>query len=182
MILPDDCGVGRGQVFEHLADFFLIVDAVLGGSGVRGVGIDVGHGRMMDRDMPQRFRLPPAGDFVNDNPSADDRQIPGERAFLAKATQNLSIVLEQFQEDLGEKVVLIVRGQRHAARMGRVPNDVHEQPREPVHKILPASRFIREAASQQFAVNFGESHGMNLSAGTSPTPDQKELRRLMSIR
>ena len=78
----------------------------------------------------------------------------------AKAPQHRKIVANHPQEDLGTKIIPILRRKTHAARLGRVPNHVQHQAHEAVDKIFPRPGPLLKAALQQTSVDLRESHAI----------------------
>lgn len=50
--------------------------------------------------------------------------------------------------------------------MGHVLNDMHKQAHEAIDEIVPRTGFTVDAAIEQGAINFGQSHDAGLSFGS----------------
>lgn len=157
---PDDGGFGFGQAVEHALDEFPIFD-----TRERVAFADVSSfERITVRlDVPQFFGHAAADHFVDDNPPADDCQVRAERRITAEAAQDVAIVSQQSQEDVGRQVIDIVVGQGDAASVGGVLDHVGEEAGKAIHKLFPRPRFSFQATVQQDTVDFQESHDQSSS-------------------
>jgi hypothetical protein len=62
------------------------------------------------------------------------------------------------QEEFGRQIFLIVRGEPDRAGLGRVMNDVQDQPEEAVDEGFPGVRFATQATLEQIAIDVRQRH------------------------
>ena len=108
--------------------------------------------------MAQRLGMLTLGDLFHDDPPRNDGEVRRQGTLAAKRPERRVFVRQQRDKNFGRQILNIIRRQRHAAGMGRVVDDMHEQPNKPIDEIFPRSGFFGEAAFQQSSVDFRECH------------------------
>ena len=110
-------------------------------------------------------------EIADDDPPRDNGQVRRQAALAAKVPQHRKIIANHAQEDLGAKIIAVLRRKANAARLGRVPDHVQHQTHEAVDEILPCPGLLLQAALQQISVDLRESHALGpLSTNNCPLP------------
>gem|GEM_PF-4255840 len=154
MELSYDNRVLLRQTVQHTLNQLLILDTCQ----FRDVGADEFDRGVVRLHVAKRFRHSAANDFAHDNPPRNDGQVRRERTFTTESPQHCEIIIEDCNKNLGAQIVDIIRVEADAARLGRVVNDVDEQPRESIYEITPGTAVSFQAALQKATIKIGQRH------------------------
>jgi hypothetical protein len=159
VIEPDDFRLALGQVLEHAPD-------LLGGGDRLGlVGGLVGESLAVGRRVAQLGLAVPLDQLLDADPARHDRQVGRQRAGALEAAEHAVVVVDEGQEDLRGDVLDVRRGERLAAGVGGVPDDVIDQAHVPIDEVVPGPRLVPQAAVDQMAVDVAQRHGQDSPGG-----------------
>ena len=89
---------------------------------------------------------PSAYHFMDDNSATDDGEIGLQRRVPPESSQDVGIVCQQGQKNVGCQIVNVVSGEGNTAGVGRVLDHLDEESGKSVNECLPAARFAFQTA------------------------------------
>ena len=113
----------------------------------------------MRRDVAERLGHFSASHLADNDSSRDHCQVGRQRTFATESTESSVIISEKSDENLGTKVVDVVRRKPDTTGVSGVINDVDEEPDESIDKVLPRPRLFGQATYKKTAIDFSQSHG-----------------------
>jgi len=98
--------------------------------------------------LGQLLAAGPLGEFVDTNAPRDDGQIRGQTALAPERPEDRIIVGHHSEQDLGDDILNVFRGERDAPQVRGVVNDVVEKAQIAIDEIVPRAHLVVEAAME----------------------------------
>jgi len=95
--------------------------------------------------LGQLLAAGPLGEFVDTNAPRDDGQIRGQTALAPERPEDRIIVGHHSEQDLGDDILNVFRGERDAPQVRGVVNDVVEKAQIAIDEIVPRAHLVVEA-------------------------------------
>ncbi len=171
MIELDDLGLAPAQMLQHPRDFFRRGDrfrrALTIFTKIRAVRLRMAQlGLTLTLDH-----------FLHANPTCNNGEIGRQRAFPSESAEDIIILVDDLQENLGGDILNVSLGEHEAARVGNMMNDVVNQAHVTINEIVPGPGFLPQATVEKLSINVAQGHWRASSHSSRRVEDADRPRR-----
>jgi len=136
---------------EHPFHLFPVSQLILAAVAIDGEGPVSVVERLPTAVFPSQ-----AAEATNGHPTGHDGQIGRQARPAREAAEHGGVLMEHFQEDVGEQIFAVGRRQRHLTLGSGAVNNKGEQPDEPGDEGVPGRRLPMQAILEELPILWGK--------------------------
>ena len=107
----------------------------------------------------------PLDDLLDADPPRDHRQVGRQRADSLVPAEDVIVVIDDPEQDLGGDVFHVGLGDHLAAGMGDMLDDVVDQAQIAIDEVVPGTGLLPQTPVDEFTINVAQGHGDASSQG-----------------